>query len=107
VKHQKVYTRAVARIVLTSPRAREVVARFLERREIDPVDQPIFAHGRAILTVAYTVHGGYYSDFVRKLGADADDLEAEITGLNVEVERIEIPMNCPRTECDICERAVS
>jgi hypothetical protein len=61
---------------------------------------------RVTMTVTYRVHGGWRSDFIRKIEYDAKDLGVEVRDLDINTERNEIPDQCPRKECLPCARAI-
>lgn len=84
-----------------------LVRHFLQRRGIVETAPAEFAKSgkHAVMQVAYRVHGGWASDFMRKLTYDAKDLGIELIDLSVNTTRTEIPGECPRQECKPCEFA--
>jgi hypothetical protein len=85
---------------------------FLARRGIETIDSPTIrpvgksgSLHRVHFAVKYRVHGGWRSDFIKKIDSDARDLNVEILDLLVEVTRREIPTECPRKACEPCQVA--
>lgn len=110
-KHQKkVYTEAIARISFTASEvdAQRICDAFLARKGIELETISRSPQWRELviidMTVKYRVHGGWRSDFLRKLQIDAQDLGLDLD-FTVNVERREIPRECPRKECVPCETA--
>lgn len=95
-----------------SDRAEQLVEHFLARRGIELLNNVTYDTQKKRRTVVsfnvrYKVHGGWRSDFVRKLEIDAADLGVELRNLTVEVVRREIPAECPRKECAPCAIALN
>lgn len=111
---KKVYAEATATISFVTKGdwpSTKLIKNFLGRRGIslvgDVIVEPLgrSLRFRTTLTVRYRVHGGWRSDFVRKIEQDALDMRIDLQDLSVKVERREIPTECPRTECDPCRIA--
>lgn len=112
---KKLYAQISATITFIGKNRDDVerlTSNFLQRRGISIVGTPSFysaehRRGKMVVTftVTYRVHGGWRSDFIRKIEQDALDLGIEITDLDVTVRRQEIPEACPRKDCGPCEFA--
>ncbi|HEY6018827.1 MAG TPA: hypothetical protein VIY48_02750 [Candidatus Paceibacterota bacterium] len=111
----KLYTEAVATISFVAMNrgdAEHLTINFLSRKGLLQHGNPKFqtltrGRCRATTTVSYRVHGGWKSDFVKKIEADANDAGIEITDIEVILERKEMPDQCPRSECIPCSAAVA
>lgn len=97
--------------VRTREDAERLAKAFLSRRGLIPVEETVIGSNSgtfgaktwyARIKVTYKVHGGWRSDFVRKVTLDAQELSIEILALDVEAIRTEIPNECPRKECVPC-----
>lgn len=115
---RKIYTEVAAEIAVTTDAGDSdaLVETFLMRKGIELASTVEHdTHPRkstpplvtARFKVTYRVHGGWRSDFVKKIESDAADLGIIINGLLVEVERREIPERCPRKICVPCSIAMS
>ena len=116
-RQNKVYTEATATIAFvttTRDDAEYLMISFLSRRGLDQHGSPRYeelrrkvASWRARVTVSYRVHGGWKSDFIKKIESDALDAGIEIRELDVVIDRHEIPDECPRPNCVPCGEAVA
>lgn len=112
---KKLYAEVTAQITFLAPTsedAEKLRGNFLQRRGIVLVDagklERLNVHRkstRSTFTVTYKVHGGWRSDFIKKLEQDAIDTGVPVTELEVTVSRREIPEECPRKDCGPCEFA--
>lgn len=110
---KKLYAEVTARISFVTKgdtNAKRLVDNFLSRRGIVLVDEPTYEsvdrwvqRFKVTFTVSYKVHGGWRSDFVKKIEQDSIDMKVEVEDLDIEVSRREIPEECPRKECPPCD----
>lgn len=110
---RKVYASVRAVITFSTKNrsdAEQLSSNFLSRKGITQHEDAVYSSDRkrttVTLVVDYRVHGGWRSDFVRKVEADASDLGIDVEDLSVEAERTEIPHECPRRECIPCSIAI-
>ena len=109
---KKLYAEVLAKIWFDAPadQIEQLVTHFLARRGIELVTDVGYVTAKkrkiASFAVRYKVHGGWRSDFARKLEIDAKDLGVDLQNLNIEVSRREIPAECPRKECYPCSVAL-
>lgn len=113
---KKVYAEVLAEIQFTAPShddAERLVTNFLARRGITQHGNVQYGkpgHKKTVavrFSASYRVHGGWPSDFVKKIESDASDMGTEVSNLQVSVTRTEIPAECPRKECFPCNWAVN
>jgi hypothetical protein len=111
---KKLYAEVTATISFTTKSeedATKLTSNFLERRGIELTEGPQYTEVKrkgpttSQFTVTYRVHGGWRSDFVKKMESDAIDMGVEIKDLEISVSRLEIPKECPRQSCGPCEFA--
>jgi len=110
-QRKKVYAEVIAKISFTGAEedVLRIAAQFLGRRGITMRSDigrtkasPWSSAIRVDFEVSYRVHGGWRSDIVRKIETDAADLGASFFDLEVEIQRTELPQECPRRECVPC-----
>jgi hypothetical protein len=109
---KKLYAQVEAEITFSTKSkddAAQIVKNFYKRRGIVPLGDPVYESRRdsTVVTfkVVYKVHGGWRSDFIKKVESDANDTGVAIENLEVLVIRTEIPKECPRRECPPCDFA--
>lgn len=110
-RKKKVFAEVQAVITLTAQTSKDAEAlaeHFLKRRGITGSWSKKTANGKTVEVAAtYRVHGGWASDFVRKITYDAADLGIDLKDLDVQTTRTEIPSECPRQECMPCAVALN
>lgn len=109
---KKLYAEVIADISFTTKSredAEKIVTNFHKRRGVVPVGETAYSSHRGSTAVSfkvsYRVHGGWRSDFVKKMETDANDTGIAIENLEIMVHRTEIPNECPRRECPPCDFA--
>ena len=109
---KKLFAEVTAKISFTTKgdhAAQTLVKNFLARKGIVLVDEPTYEYDRwatrckVTFTVTYKVHGGWRSDFVKKIEQDSVDMKVTVEDLEIDVSRREIPEECPRKECPPCD----
>lgn len=112
-RKKKVYAEVSATITYiadTKDNAVKLAEHFLSRRGIEGSYELLEEAKRSAtvkMHVVYRVHGGWRSDFVRKIEYDARDLGVTLYNFTVDAARVEIPEQCPRKECSPCAHAVN
>lgn len=107
----KLYAEVTAGIAFNASEkdAERLYAHFTARRGITvrkSLTKTAIAGKRWMFEVTYRVHGGWKSDFAKKLETDATDTGVAIPGLEIVITRKEIPEECPRKECTACSFAL-
>lgn len=100
----KIYAEVIADITFDASRqdAEALYRHFAGRKSIETSDFKKITRGRWYFEAVYRVHGGWASDFVKKIEYDAQDAHVEPKNLVITTHRREIPEECPRKECRAC-----
>lgn len=112
---KKIYAKVFATITYkckNDDEATRITNNFLKRRGIELVDAVHYEkvsltrkETKVSFSVFYKVHGGWRSDFIKKMESDSIDTGVELTDVDILISRTEIPNECPRKECLPCSFA--